>query len=116
LLARPLVSAFGTGRTVGQNRKLVADFISRVLHSTNTNQNQRYGTGVELVSKGREMTDYEQLARDLGTTPAGAVKLARAAWRGEPMTDREAGLVAAWEARTAEAPWHPETATPIGEN
>lgn len=60
------------------------------------------------------MTDYEQLARDLGTTLAGAVRLARAAWRGEAMTDREAGLVAAWEARTAAEPWHPETARQRG--
>ena len=41
------------------------------------------------------MTDYEQLAEDLGSTLADAVRLARAAWRGEAMTDREAGLVAA---------------------
>ncbi len=54
------------------------------------------------------MTDYERLALDLGTTLARAVKLATAAWRGETMTDREAGLVAAWEARTASAPWHLE--------
>lgn len=60
------------------------------------------------------MTDYEQLARDLGTTLAGAVRLARAAWRGEAMTDREAGLVAAWEARTASEPWHPEAARQRG--
>lgn len=60
------------------------------------------------------MTDFERLAADLGTTLAAAVKLAGAAWRGEPMTDREAGLVAAWEARTAAAPWHPETARQKG--
>jgi hypothetical protein len=38
------------------------------------------------------MTDFVQLAADLGTTLDGAVRLAQAAWRGEPMMDREAGL------------------------
>jgi hypothetical protein len=60
------------------------------------------------------MTDYEQLAADLGITLAGAVRLARAAWRGEAMTDWEAGLVAAWEARTVAEPWHQETARHYG--
>lgn len=56
------------------------------------------------------MTDYEKLAADLGTTLAAAVRLAIAAWRGMPMTDKEAGTVAAWEARTMGEPWHPEAA------
>jgi uncharacterized protein YbjT (DUF2867 family) len=57
------------------------------------------------------MTDFELLAADLGTTVDRAVRLARAAWRGEAMTDKDAGLVAAWEARTVAEPWHPEAAS-----
>jgi hypothetical protein len=56
------------------------------------------------------MTDFDQLAADLGITLDVAVRLARAAWRGEPISDREAGFVAAWEARTFLEPWFPETA------
>jgi hypothetical protein len=58
------------------------------------------------------MTEYEHLAEQLGTTVAEAVRLAQAAWRGEPMTDREAGILAAWEARTVAEPWHPAGAAP----
>jgi hypothetical protein len=58
------------------------------------------------------MTDFELLAADLGTTLDRAVRLAQAAWRGEAMTDRDAGLLAAWEARTVAEPWHPEIARP----
>lgn len=66
------------------------------------------------------MTEYEQLAADMvraGTKDAtlgGAYRLAMRAWRGEAMTDREAGLVGAWEARTAGEPWNADVARQRG--
>jgi hypothetical protein len=77
--------------------------------STDAGIKPGYGAPELLQGEGN-MTDYERLAADLGTTLDGAVRLARAASRGETMTDREAGLVTAWEARTVPEPWFPETA------
>lgn len=51
------------------------------------------------------MTDYERLATDLGTTVARAHQLALMAWEGKPLPDREAAIVAAWEAGTLNTPW-----------
>lgn len=60
------------------------------------------------------MTDFEQLAVDLGVSLGAAAALAGRAWRGLPMTDREAGIVTAWEERTASTPWHPGVARQRG--
>lgn len=56
------------------------------------------------------MTDYELLASDLNAAgikadTMKAHKLATMAWEGKPLPDREAAIVAAWEASTLSTPW-----------
>lgn len=71
------------------------------------------------MGKGPDMTDYERLASDLTAggikaSVATARRLADRAMYGEAMTDTEARIVAAWEARTAREPWHPDAARQKG--
>lgn len=65
------------------------------------------------------MTDYERLASDmvaggLKGTLGSARSLADRAMYGQAMTDKEAAIVAVWEARTLRAAWKPDAARQRG--